>query len=154
MKFYHGTWFNIEDFNLEHLEGGEHSFGIGIYFSKQKEIVSFYSEQDGEKRNIYEVDLDLKPNEIIKYNETLNIIQLENLIKNKNILYLLDIPFYKIMWVIYKDFFQHLTLKDYVELFTLKTGIKACLKQEPYKDFIREDICVMDPSVIKIINPF
>lgn len=41
---YHGSFCKtIKKFNLNFLYGGEHSIGIGIYFTKNLEVIKFYS---------------------------------------------------------------------------------------------------------------
>ncbi len=162
-NLYHGSYAkNIRKFNLNYLEGGEHNLGIGIYFTKNKEILSFYSEDEDYKGNIYIVNLKCSESEIRNVNDTLSKAELFSLIKKLRLSLseeeinnclkqkLEDIHFYIFNNYLYKNNKYTISNKMFLKKFVKATKIKAFKKEAPYNDFIRTDYCVMDNRIISL----
>ncbi len=162
-NLYHGSYAkDIRKFNLNYLEGGEHNLGIGIYFTKNKEVLGFYSEDDDYKGNVYIIDLNCSESEIRNVNDTLTANELLSLIKKFRLSLtkeeidnclkqkMENIHFYifnKFLFIENKYKFSN---KEFLKKFVKATKIKVITKEAPYNDFIRTDYCVMDPRVIKL----
>lgn len=161
---YHGTGEkSIRKFNLNHLRGGEHSLGIGTYFTRNKEILDFYCNYDEEKGFVYITELVYKEENIRDYTELFSEKEIISFIKKLNISLTKEEmekalkteivdghPFF------YKLYFDKkgiwLNYKKFVKKFTKATKIKIIRKTQPYGEIIRTDFCVMDPRVLKIIK--
>ena len=162
---YHGSFEKkIKSFNLNYLEGGEHSFGIGIYFTKNKECLKYYSESEDYKGNIYIAKLNCLDSEIKNFNDTLTEQELNSLIKEFNLILTeqefndcLNIKMEQIHFYILKNFLLInnrclFTNKQFIKKFVKATKIKAFKKEALYMDYIRTDFCVMNLKSITLIK--
>lgn len=161
---YHGTSEkSIRKFNLNHLRGGEHTLGIGTYFTRNKEILDFYCSFNEDKGYVYVTEISYKEENIRDYNELFSKKEINSFIKKLNITLtnkemeealktkIVDgHPFF------YKLYFDkkgiYLNYKIFVKKFTKATKIKIIKRTEPYGKIIRTDFCVMDPRLLKIIK--
>lgn len=164
-NLYHGSYSkDIRKFNLNYLEGGEHSFGIGIYFTKNKEVLKFYSEDDDYKGSIYIVNLNCFEFEIRNVNDTLTKNELLSLIKEfklsltqVQINSCLKQKMENIHSYIFNEFLcvnnnsnHKFNNKEFLKKFVKATRIKVIKKEASYNNFIRIDYCVMDPKIIEL----
>ncbi len=139
MIAYHGSGVEIKEFNLNYLEGGEHSFGIGIYFTTNKKFTEYYVQEGG---FVHKCEFD--DSSFISFDAQLESKHFEAL----GIEYISG-DFEKIIHEIRRQF--ELDNKGFVELFVSKTGIKGCVKTALYNDVFRTDFCVFSPD-IKILS--
>ena len=160
---YHATDCTIDTFNLNHLHGGEHNFGPGIYFSTQSNNIDFYLNEDPDGR-IYKtkINLDGQVNwyDLITDGEVKSMFEsfpfkLEKELKkdffikykNKNYLYIFDNLPYEI-WKI--DNINHeVILKNFLLKMSEKTGITSMFAQN---GTFRDEVVVFNPSCLEIVE--
>jgi len=165
---FHATGADIKEFNLEWLNGGEHTFGVGIYFSTSKDKLSFYLEEE-EKPKIYETEI--QSENIVLWHHIIDVSIIKKLIDNSQYKQeLLSQYGYEYYLKKYKNKNYLYFIKNFIhEIWELKD---IEIKGTYYKEFLnqlaeinidgmfmengtfRNEIIVFNPSAITITKVF
>jgi len=160
---YHATDCTIDTFDLNHLQGGEHNFGPGIYFSTNADNIDFYLNDDP-AGSIHKTKINLEGQvkwyDLITNNQVKLMLksfpfelkkelkkELFEKYKNKNYLYVFDnLPFE--IWRI--DNTNHeVILKNFLLKMSEKTGITSMFAQN---GTFRDEVVVFNPSCLEIVE--
>ena len=162
ITIYHATDTTIHEFNLDHLYGGEHNFGPGIYFSTKSNNIDFYLNEYPNGK-IYKVEIE--HSHMVQYHEflTKEMTQLfldslprefylskkkyfDEKYKNKNYLYIFDNLPYEVRYYENKSEFY---LKDFLLKMGDKTGVHSMFMQN---GTFRNEVVVFYPKTISNVE--